>query len=421
MKNQFIFSNLYSMKKQALFLICIFLICVSKAQTNTIIIESIPDSALVNNNNTIINEDTTLEMINKEEQDTIVDISQKEITENLSSEEELIYKRIKLLDESSPINFSYNKSTKYYINRYLGRDVKLISRMLGISPYYFPMMEQQLDRFQIPLELKYLSIVESALNPKVKSGSGATGLWQFMYPTGKEYGLEVTSYIDERQDPLKSTIAACTYFENLYNLFGDWNLVLAAYNGGPGTLKRAMAKTELTDYWDLRPHLRKETQSYVPKFIAISYAMTFYKEHKIDIINSEMDITQIDTISFKKQSPYYLISEMFCVSKETLNYLNPAYKKEILPLGDVICLPKDVIMDIVRNEDFFYEYLEKVDNKEILVNESRLVYIVEKGDYLGKIAKQYNLSVLDIKQWNNLHSDNLSIGDKLILYIPDER
>tara|TARA_B100000749_G_C18192383_1_gene368452 strand:- start:129 stop:632 length:504 start_codon:yes stop_codon:yes gene_type:complete len=166
--------------------------------------------------------------------------------------------------------------------------------------------------------------------------------------------------------------------------------------------------------------LPKETQAYVPKFIAISYAMTFYKEHKIDIINSEMNITQSDTISFKKQVPHSLISDMFCVSKETLNYLNPAYKKEILPLGDVICLPKDVIMDIVRNEDFFYEYLEKVDNKEILVNESRVVYIVEKGDYLGKIAKEYKLSIHDIKQWNNLLSDNLSIGDKLILYIPDE-
>ena len=163
MKNQFIFSNLYSMKKQVLFLIYIFIVCVSKAQTNTIIIESMPNSTLVNNN-TIINEDTTLEMINKE------------IIKNLSSEEELIYRRIKLLDESSPIDFSYNKSTKYYINRYLERDVKLISRMLGISPYYFPMIEQQLDRFQIPLELKYLAIVESSLNPKARSRSGATGL-----------------------------------------------------------------------------------------------------------------------------------------------------------------------------------------------------------------------------------------------------
>jgi membrane-bound lytic murein transglycosylase D len=134
-----------------------------------------------------------------------------------------------------------------------------------------------------------------------------------------------------------------------------------------------------------------------------------------------MNITQNDTISFKKQAPYHLISDMFCVSKETLNQLNPAYKQEVLPSGEIICLPKDVIMDIVINEDFFYDYLEKVDNKEILVNESRFVYIVEKADYLGKISKQYNLSVPDIKQWNNLHSDNLSIGDELILYIPDER
>ena len=400
------------MKKQVLLFIGVFIICIAKSQTDTII-EPISE-------NTLINKDTTLEITSKNKIDTVVDNLHDEIIENLSEEEEIIYKRMKLLDESSPIDFSYNKSTLYYINRYLEKDVKLISRMLGISPYYFPMMEQQLDRFQIPLELKYLSIVESALNPKARSRSGATGLWQFMYPTGKEYGLKVTSYIDERQDPLKSTIAACTYFEKLYNMFGDWDLVLAAYNGGPGTLKRAIAKTELASYWDLRPYLPKETQEYVPKFIAISYAMTFYKEHEIEIIYSEMDITESDTISFKKQVPYNLISDMFCVTKATLNYLNPAYKKDIIPLGDNICLPKDVIMDVVRNEDFFYEYLEKVENKEILVNESRLIYIVEKGDYLGKIAKQYNLSILDIKQWNNLHSDNLSIGDKLILFIPDE-
>jgi membrane-bound lytic murein transglycosylase D len=400
------------MKKQVLLFIGVLIICIAKSQTDTII-EPISE-------NTLINKDTTLEITSKNKIDTVVDNLHDEIIENLSAEEEIIYKRMKLLDESSPIDFSYNKSTLYYINRYLEKDVKLISRMLGISTYYFPMMEQQLDRFQIPLELKYLSIVESALNPKARSRSGATGLWQFMYPTGKEYGLKVTSYIDERQDPLKSTIAACTYFEKLYNMFGDWDLVLAAYNGGPGTLKRAIAKTELASYWDLRPYLPKETQEYVPKFIAISYAMTFYKEHEIEIIYSEMDITESDTISFKKQVPYNLISDMFCVTKATLNYLNPAYKKDIIPLGDNICLPKDVIMDVVKNEDFFYEYLEKVENKEILVNESRLIYIVEKGDYLGKIAKQYNLSILDIKQWNNLHSDNLSIGDKLILFIPDE-
>ena len=151
------------------------------------------------------------------------------------------------------------------------------------------------------------------------------GLWQFMYPTGKEYGLKVTSYIDERQDPLKSTIAACTYFQSLYNMFGDWNLVLAAYNGGPGYLKRVMAKTELSDFWELRPHLRKETQGYVPKFIAVSYVMSFYKQLEIEVFDVHLKVSESDTVSFKKQAPYYLISDMFCVSIETLNYLNPSF------------------------------------------------------------------------------------------------
>ena len=349
--------------------------------------------------------------------DTSVKIDEDTV---LLHEDKLIYNRLRKLDTYSPMDFSYNKYTQFYIERYLGKDVKLISRMLGVSSYYFPMIEQQLDKHQIPLELKYLAIVESALNPKARSKSGATGLWQFMYPTATEYGLNVTSYIDERQDPLKSTIAACEYFLVLYEMFGDWNMVLAAYNGGPGYLKRLIAKKEINNYWDLRPYLRKETQGYVPKFIAMTYVMTYYKEHNIEVYNSNLNIKEIDTFSFKKQASYNLISESFCVSKETLNYLNPSYKKEILPVRETICLPKEIIMDIVINEDYFYEYLEKVDNKEILVNEIRLVYVVQKGDYLGKIAKQYGLTVSNIKDWNKMHSDNLSIGDKLILYIPDE-
>ena len=339
---------------------------------------------------------------------------------SLSPQNKLIYDRLRKLDESSPIDFTYNKYTQFYIDRYLGRDVKLISRMLKISEYYFPMMEQQLDKFQIPLELKYLSIVESALNPKARSRSGATGLWQFMYPTGKEYGLDVTSYIDERQDPLKSTIAACEYFTKLYEMFGDWNLVLAAYNGGPGYLSRLIAKKELNDFWELRQYLRKETQGYVPKFIAVAYVMTYHKEHMIEAYDLSLGIVERDTISLKEHAPYYLISEMFCVSNETINYLNPSFKKEILPKGETICLPSEVIMDVVLNEDYFYEYIDKIEKKEILVDEIRIVYEVQKGDYLGKIAKFYGVSVSNIKEWNKMHSDNLSIGDKLILYLPDE-
>ena len=392
---------------------------VSLSQIDTIKIEEINESYLIDSSVSIALDTKTIV------QDSI-SVTYQEIKVNseekptLSSEEKLIYDRLRKLDAHSPMEFSYNKYTQFYINRYLGRDVKLISRMLGVSSYYFPMIEQQLDKFQIPLELKYLAIVESALNPKARSKSGATGLWQFMYLTGKEYGLDVTSYIDERQDPLKSTIAACEYFVVLYKIFGDWNLVLAAYNGGPGYLKRLIAKKEINNYWDLRPYLRKETQGYVPKFIAMTYVMTYYKEYNIEVYNSNLNLEEIDTFSFKKQAPYNLISDMFCVSTETLNYLNPSFKKDLLPAGETICLPKEIIMDVVRNENYFYEYLEKVDNKEILVDEIRLVYVVRKGDYLGKIAKQYGLTVSNIKDWNKMHSDNLSIGDKLILYIPDE-
>ena len=407
------------MNKQIIFfLLSVFSFIKISAQTDTIIINVIPDSTLVDFSKTI-EIDTTLSLptsqvvIIKEVNPTVIDKS-------LSEKEKIIAKRMYLLDQSSPMDFTFNDITSFYIDRYLTRDVKLVSRMLGISYLYFPMMEQQLDRFQIPLELKYLAIVESALNPKARSRSGATGLWQFMYATGKEYNLNVTSYIDERQNPLKSTIAACEYFQVLYSIFGDWNLVLAAYNGGPGYLKRVMAKTELSDYWDLRPHLRKETQGYVPKFIALTYAMTFYKEHNIEVFDSNIKINERDTFSFRQQVPYYLLSDMFCVDVEILNYLNPSFKSELLPKGDVICLPKEVIMDIVVNESHFYDYLLKVESKEILVNEIRLVYIVKKGDYLGKISKQYKLSISEIKKWNKLHSDNLSIGDKLILYISDE-
>ena len=407
------------MNKQIIFfLLSVFSFIKISAQTDTIIINIIPDSSLVDFSKTI-QIDTSLSLptsqvvIIKEVNPTVIDKS-------LSEKEKIIAKRMYLLDQSSPMDFTFNDITSFYIDRYLTRDVKLVSRMLGISSLYFPMMEQQLDRFQIPLELKYLAIVESALNPKARSRSGATGLWQFMYATGKEYNLNVTSYIDERQNPLKSTIAACEYFQVLYSIFGDWNLVLAAYNGGPGYLKRVMAKTELSDYWDLRPHLRKETQGYVPKFIALTYAMTFYKEHNIEVFDSNIKINERDTFSFQQQVPYYLLSDMFCVDVEILNYLNPSFKSELLPKGDVICLPKEVIMDIVVNESHFYDYLLKVESKEILVNEIRLVYIVKKGDYLGKISKQYKLSISEIKKWNKLHSDNLSIGDKLILYISDE-
>ena len=197
-----------------------------------------------------------------------------------NTEELNIYEqRLGFLDEKSPMDLSYNQKVQPFIDSYLGRNRSLISRMQGMKELYFPLFEQQLDKYNLPLEFKYLAIVESALNPRAKSNSGATGLWQFMYLTGKEFGLEVTSYIDERQDPLKSTKAACEYFIKLYDMFGDWNLVLAAYNGGPGYLQRKINDIGTCDFWDLYPHLRKETRNYIPTFIAVNYIMNYAEQH----------------------------------------------------------------------------------------------------------------------------------------------
>ena len=325
--------------------------------------------------------------------------------------------RLRLLDSKSPMDLAYNIKVRPFIDSYLGRNKALISRMQGLKELYFPLFEQQLDKYNLPLEFKYLAIVESALNPKAKSYSGATGLWQFMYLTGKEYGLDVSSYIDERQDPFKSTQAACEYFVKLYNMFGDWNLVLAAYNGGPGYLQRKINSLGSYDFWELYPHLRKETRNYIPTFIAVNYAMNYSHEHNISVEFPSIDISKTDTITIKKQLEINTIVEMLCVSKETLNYLNPSFKKSIFPKNSILVLPSFVISDFLDNEKANYLFIDAVDAKEILIDEERIVYRVIKGDYLGRIAKEFGVRVFEIKLWNNLTATDLDPGDKLVIYI----
>ena len=347
--------------------------------------------------------------------------SKKDIELSLEEKEEnIIEKRLKILNEKSPIDLVYNPYVENSINSYLGRNKKLVSRMLCLAPEYFPMFEACLDKYDIPLEFKYLAIVESALNPRARSRSGARGLWQFMYTTGKQYNLNVTSYFDERQDPLKSTEAACQYFAKLYEMFGDWNLVLAAYNGGPGYLTRLMTKTGLYDYWELRPYLRRETRGYVPAFVAVNYVMNYYKEYGIEIQKLENPMIETDTITLKMQIDFSVLSELICIPKETIAQLNPSITKKIFPKNTNITLPKKVMLDFVINEQAIYTFVEAVKQKEILLNESRLVYVVKSGDYLGKIAKENGMSITDIRKWNKLKNDNLSVGKKLVLFIKDD-
>ena len=372
----------------------------------------------------VANQDSLLS-VDKVGSNSISELSDKSaISEEDSiqlSREDIIYWRLQQLDKNTPMDLVYNDKVQVFIDSYLGRNKALISRMKGLSPYYFPMFERELDLYDLPIEFKYLAIVESALNPKARSHSGASGLWQFMYLTGKQYGLEVTSYMDERQDPLKATKSACEYFVSLYDTFGDWNLVLAAYNGGPGYLQRKIASVGSSDFWVLYPHLRKETRNYVPTFIAVNYAMQYAAEHDIPFVNPKINFEDIDTLILKKEVELKVLTELLCVNEQTINYLNPAYKKSIFPKGAVLTFPSNAVHDFKLNETTNYTFIDAVVNKEILIDEERIVYRVDKGDYLGRIAKAHNVHVFEIKEWNKLRSTKLDIGDKLIIYVKNEK
>ena len=289
--------------------------------------------------------------------------------------------------------------------------------MLAYSEYYFPMMEAMLDKHELPLELKYLSIVESGLNPKARSVSGAVGLWQFMYLTGKQYKLSVSSYMDERQDPFKSTESACVYFKKLYESFGDWSLVLAAYNGGPGYIQRKIIDTEVNDYWNLQKHLRTETRNYVPKFIAINYLMTFYKEHNITKDEIKLSFHEIDSIKLKNQINLKGLMSVTCTSREIIEYLNPSYKHDVFPESACIVLPKENISDFLLNEESNYKTMSLINDKQVLIDEDRIIYTVLKGDYLGKIAKKYNVNIYNLKKWNKLKTSKINEGEKMVIFV----
>ena len=349
--------------------------------------------------------------------DTLLIIKEEIQVEKNNAPINIYDERLRILDANSPMDLAYNEKVQVFIDSYLGRNKSLISRMQGLKELYFPLFEQQLDKYELPLELKYLAIVESALNPKAKSRSGATGLWQFMYLTGKECGLEVTSYMDERQDPLKSTEAACKYFTKLYDMFGDWNLVLAAYNGGPGYLQRKINSVGSNDFWELYPHLREETRNYVPSFIAVNYAMNYAKEHDISTKPIDINFTKTDTITIKKQVDISTLSQMLSLNKETISYLNPCFKEDIFPINAILVLPTFAINDFLNNEQVNYAFIDSVDAKKLLIDEEQVVYIVKKGDYLGRIAKEYGVKLFELREWNKLENTDLSVGDKLIIYV----
>lgn len=335
--------------------------------------------------------------------------------------------RLRKLDAKTPFRVEYNPVLEKVIHSYLKRHKKSMENMMALSTYYFPMFEQGLDKHNIPLEIKYLAIVESSLNPRARSRVGATGLWQFMFPTAKMHGLDVSSYVDERMDPVKATNAAAEYLSTLYRMFGDWDLVLASYNSGPGNVSKAIRRSGgATDYWALRPYLPRETAGYVPAFLATMYVFEYAQEHGFQIPRPQITYFETDTIRTKRMLTFDQVADITGVDKEMLQFLNPSYKLDIIPKIDgknyALRLPRDKAGLFVSNEEEIYQYAaqdlasRKEDLPQYVEVESTIRYRVKSGDFLGKIAAQYGVSVSSIKRWNNLRSDNLRVGQRLTIH-----
>ena len=339
--------------------------------------------------------------------------------------------RIQHLDTKTPIDLVYNPYVKQYINVYIKQRRQQMSRMMGLAAYYFPVFEEVLDQFNLPLELKYLALVESALNPKAKSWAGATGLWQFMYNTGKEYNLKVSSYVDERMDPYRATVAACEFFEKSYSVYGDWSLVLASYNSGRGNVNKAIRRSGgKRNYWQIRRFLPKETRSYVPAFIAVCYAMNYASDHKISSEKPRVLFHEVDTVEVKYQIDFEYLSSSLDVSMDELEFLNPSYKINVIPKIEGrayhLVLPVAKMGAFVENEKEIYAHFVELDAQKrknypkYSEQDERIVHRVKGGEYLGKIAQRYGCSVKKIQHWNNLKNDNIRVGQRLILYVrPD--
>ena len=339
----------------------------------------------------------------------------------------LLKKRLSNLNQSTPFNLGYNPSLEKVINSYLLYRKKYYPALMAKAKYYFPMFEQYLDQYDIPLEMKYLAIVESALKPRSRSRVGASGLWQFMYGTGKQFDLKVSSYVDERYNPVKSTIAACKYLSQLYKIFGDWDLALAAYNSGPGNVTKAIKRSGgYKNYWNIRPFLPRETAGYVPAFYATMYIFEYANEHRIYSELPKLFSFQTDTIRIKRTLSFDQITETIGVDEEVLTFLNPEYKLNIIPFVEgrnyALRLPITKVISFLNKEKELYALAEADDAKrekplaKYFEMDKRIRYSVKSGDFLGKIANRYGVRVSDLKRWNRLKTSRLSIGQRLYIY-----
>ena len=324
----------------------------------------------------------------------------------------------------------YNDIVRKFIDTYTNRLRGQVAFMLSACNFYMPIFEEALDAYNLPLELKYLPIIESALNPSAVSRAGATGLWQFMLATGKLYGLESNSLVDERRDPIKATWAAARYLKDMYDIYKDWNLVIAAYNCGPGTINKAIRRAGgKTDYWEIYNYLPRETRGYVPAFIAANYVMTYYCKHNICPMETNIP-KSTDTIQVNQKLHFEQIADICHIPVEEIKSLNPQYKRNIVP-GDskpcILRLPTETISTFIDNQDTIYAHRSKelfknrrtvasVDAKTSSSSGKVIYYKIRNGDTLSNIASKYGVSVRQLRQWNGLRNNKIRAGKRLKIY-----
>jgi len=358
--------------------------------------------------------------------DLSVDIKNINIDKKVDFElpTEVLKSRLALMDAKSPFNIEYNQGLENIIKSFLKNRKKSFERLMAISEFYFPMFEEAMARQNVPLEIKYLAVVESALNPKAVSRVGATGLWQFMFQTGKQYGLNINTYVDDRSDPLKASDAAALYMSNMYKIFGDWDLVLASYNSGPGNVAKAIRRSGgQQNFWNIRKHLPKETQGYVPAFLATMYIYEYHKEHGIVPNRAVIKHFATDTIMVKREITFKQISDLIDIPVSQLQLLNPCYKRDVVPFiegeNHYLRMPNDKVAIYTSNEDKIYAYVNYETSKRERPYESRYAtkvneaedghvvtktrfYKIKRGDSLSEIANKYEVSVSELKKWNRI-------------------
>lgn len=336
------------------------------------------------------------------------------------------------------ITLSYNSQVKAFIDLYTKKRRDQMELMLGLKEYYFPIFEQELDRAGLPLELKYLPVIESALNPNAQSWMGAKGLWQFMYRTAKNYHLKITSFIDERKDPKASTQAAVSYLKDLHKIYGDWLMVIAAYNCGPGNVNKAIRRSGFeTGFWSVYPYLPRETRGYVPAFIAANYAMHFHIEHNLYPRSIDIPLTS-DTVQITKEVHFKSISRFLGISTKIIKMLNPRYIRNYIPAGhhpQSLRLPLKHAVSFQNYRDSIYNFSDslKADKKPKWAQKAQkqkqsfnnkfalLYYKVKQGDNLGFIAEWYDCRASDLRRWNKIRGNFIHAGKRLTVYVSREK